>query len=256
MTLYIQKGEDLQPTPLELLLPNTRFVFPTGKLRPTTVFEGKNSNAWFDVSSFTDRTMNETKQVDGIKESILYLEGLSQAEIEILGDAGRVVVGGFSQGCAMVCMLMLSGVLDEAGIGGWVGMSGWLPFRIHLDRVARECATGPDDSVKEVYAAKRAAVKGYLGGLLRIAGEGGAKQTRAIEDTGPEKEQRLWMGHGKDDTKVLYEWGVQMKDLMKNLGVNVVMKTYEELGHSNNEQEMKDLVGFLEGRWAQYLATE
>lgn len=38
------------------LLPQTKFVFPSGRERRTTVLGGQLSNAWFDVWDFTDRT--------------------------------------------------------------------------------------------------------------------------------------------------------------------------------------------------------
>jgi lysophospholipase-2 len=250
----VEPAPSMNTMDLHQLLPYTKLVFPTGKLRPTTVFEGRNSNAWFDMTSFSDRSIDETKQIEGIKESILYLEGLIASEVEALGDAGKVVIGGFSQGCAMVGILMLSGVLDKVEIGGWVGMSGWLPFRLPIDRVIGQCVTLPEASVGEVYAARRAAVKEYLSrDITGITAQGVTKETGANEEEGPEDIQRLWMGHGVDDTKVPLEWGAHMKKVMLNLGVNVTMKEYAGLGHSNNENEMKDMVEFLKTRWAHYL---
>lgn len=221
------------------------------------MFGGRESNAWFDISTFSDRTIDESKQIEGIRESVAYLKGLVKAEVEILGDARRVIVGGFSQGCAMVGMLMLSGELDGCGIlGGWVGMSGWLPFRVQLEGAVRGCVVGGDDSVGEVYEKRKGAVRGYLRGILGIEVDVDAdsgKESGGADVGGSGQVQRMWMGHGVGDTKVPVEWGVQMKDLMLNLGFRVEMKTYEGLGHWYEGGELRNLVDFLEGRWVQYL---
>lgn len=235
---------------LQSQLPFTRFVFPTGKMRPTTVFEGRDSHAWFDLTSFHDRTMDEANQIQGVKESILYLEGVIQAEIDdLLGDAEKVAVGGFSQGCAMVGMLISSGIFAELGIGGWVGMSGWLPFRASLERVTGACVIGSEDDVEKLQANRLAAKKYVSKDILGIT----AQEVEITEER-PENKPQLWMGHGEDDTKVPLEWGISMKKMMHNLGVKVMMDTYPGLEHGHNEAEMTDLVKFLKERWAKYLS--
>ena len=186
-------------------------------------------------------------QIDGIRESILQLSELVGKEVELLGDARRVIVGGFSQGAALVGMLMLAGELE---VGGWVGMSGWLPFRGQLEEVAVGCVVDGDAGVKEVYAARRKAVVAELRGILGI-------ETRDMEaQVEGGSEMRLWMGHGVSDEKVKLEWGEQMRNVMKNAGVRVEMHTYEELGHWYSGSEMADLFAFLEGRWMQFLGEE
>lgn len=67
---------------------------------------------------------------------------LREAEALSGGGVQRIVVGGLSQGCAAALHVLFNfgGVVeggDEAGaapaLGGFIGMSGWLPFAETLD---------------------------------------------------------------------------------------------------------------------------
>jgi predicted esterase len=46
-----------------------------------------------------------------------------------------------------------------------------------------------------------------------------------------------------------YEWGGQMRDTLVNLGMNVDFHSYEGLAHWWNDNEMSDVVKFLEKNW-------
>lgn len=74
----------------------------------------------------------------GLRESITYLKALVEQELTILRGAGsadgKVTLLGFSQGCALAVLAVLSGELERLGPEGQdvvqvVGLSGWLPFR-------------------------------------------------------------------------------------------------------------------------------
>jgi predicted esterase len=229
-----------QTSTLQQLLPSTKLVFPTGRLRPTTVFGGRESHAWFDIHDFSDRTVGEEVQSEGIGESIEYLAELVKQEVGILGDGKRVVVGGFSQGAAMAGMLILSGFVPE--IQNWVVLSGWLPFRLQLERSFSLISIDMDASVNYIYAARRSAVARSLRGITGLGTGDGNKG-----------EMRVWMGHGRDDEKVRLEWGGQMRDVIRNLGVRAEWNTYEGLGHWFEGTKLKDLVGWLEGIWVRFL---
>lgn len=210
------------------------------------MFGGRQSHAWFDVHSFADRTVGEDGAGvrEGIRESVGYLGGLVEREIGVFrkaeggrgsgdrdgdGDAGkRVVVAGFSQGAAVVGMLVLGGFVK--GVGAFVGLSGWLPFRGELEGAGK----------------RREDVRGCLRGILGMGDE---------EDAGL-GDVRLWLGHGMADVKVRLEWGEQMKDVMKNVGVAVEMHMYEGLGHEFESGEIGEMVSFLKGTWAQFLCDE
>lgn len=143
------------------------------------------------------------------------------------------MIGGFSQGAAMSIMLFLSGELERLGIRrgpggvtGFVGMSGWLPFRRQVGEVVSEA--GPSD------IGKRKAAREYVRRLLLL--DPSSCDNEAYLDV------PLYLGHGEIDEKVKLQWGQEMRDVLLGLGVNVGLSTYEGLAHWWNEQEILDLV--------------
>ncbi|RDL29784.1 uncharacterized protein BP5553_10649 [Venustampulla echinocandica] len=252
------------PITLQQALPNTKFVFPTGKLRKTTVFGGRETNAWFDVSDFGDRTIGEDAMRGGIRESIVYLTGIVEDEVKLLepksecdedgqgrGDrSGRVVLGGFSQGSAMGVMLILSRMLEARGlaadIGGFTGLSGWCPFRLGLEESIFSGILDGDASIEEGYEGRREKAASYLRQLIDIRIDGNEEEGCQGESL---LDKKIFLAHGKEDAKMKIEWGAQMRDLLKTLGGDVWWEAYVGLGHWYGEEEMKDLVSFLEGVW-------
>jgi predicted esterase len=220
---------------LRHLFPHTKLVFPTGSPKPVTVFGGRETNAWFDIHSFSDRTIGEADQIPGLRDSVGYLKRLIEEEIDVLvnGKTGwsreeagkRVVVWGFSQGGAVVGILELSGVVNEVGLGGLVGMSAWLPFRRQIEEAARE--------------GKREGAVKFVRGLL------GLKELEG----GGELRTPMLLCHGEEDQKVKLEWGCEMRDLMLELGIDLSFKSYKGLEHWYNEDEMRDIVLFIRGIW-------
>jgi len=147
------------------------------------------------------------------------------------------VVGGFSQGSAMTVMLLLSGELERlgiwnghGGIAGFVGMSGWLPFRRQIGEVVAAAHYGE--------LAKRKAVRAYVRELLLL--ESFPCEDEAFLDA------PVWLGHGEIDEKVRLQWGQEMRDVLLGTGVNVGLSTYEGLAHWWNEKEIVELVNTLE----------
>ncbi|KAN0092442.1 alpha/beta-hydrolase [Hyaloscypha variabilis] len=227
-------------TTLPNLLPNTKFIFPTGAPKATTVFGGKVTNSWFDIQIFSDRTVGEEKGVEGLGESVEYLRGVVEGEVEMLVRGGvvreeagrRVVVGGFSSGAALAVMGLLSGVWE--GIGGVVGLSGWLPFRRQIEEVL---GGNEEQGVEE----RRGVVEGYVRGLL-----GSDEEEKEVRRVGGRK---VLLCHGVRDVKMRHEWGLEMKKALEGIGMEVEWKPHLELEHWICGEEMLDVVKFLEGVW-------
>jgi len=59
----------------------------------------------------------EEEDEEEILRSVEYLDSIVKAEIAELGAAGRVVVGGFSQGCAVWCFVGVDAWVEEEGCG-------------------------------------------------------------------------------------------------------------------------------------------
>lgn len=153
------------------------------------------------------------------------------------GGTGKVVLGGFSQGCAMGVMLLLSGELERAGvnleqdIGGFVGLSGWLPFR-------RQLALSTVDSSHGSYSATQA----HLRVMLELP---------PLENPGEEgKSVPVWLASGLEDEKVKLIWGLGMRDMLRDLGMQVRLEVYS-IGHWWCEKEMEDLRDVLRGMFGE-----
>jgi lysophospholipase I len=83
----------------------------------------------FDIKSF-DFVSNEDEA--GMLLTVSSVNQLISAEIDSGVDAGRIVVGGFSQGGAMS---LLTGLTSERKLGGVVSLSGWTVLRNKLKAV-------------------------------------------------------------------------------------------------------------------------
>ncbi|XMA18012.1 hypothetical protein WAI453_010803 [Rhynchosporium graminicola] len=232
--------------------PGCKFVFPTGASRKTTVFGGQETHAWFDITDFGDRTKGETQMIDGMRESSLYIAELVRNETELLdgkGD-GKVVLAGFSQGSAVGLMLLLTGELHRSGFqpgfGGFIGLSGWLPFRRQIEdvipvntsrHICGRIVAGDIDT-------KRVAATAYIRRLLELDVANDEWRPSAHYLDAP-----IFLGHGKMDIKVQFQWGVEMKEALKKLDVDVSFNSYTRLHHWIDEQEMEDVAGFLGTVW-------
>ncbi|KAJ1918783.1 hypothetical protein H4219_002402 [Mycoemilia scoparia] len=56
----------------------------------------------------------------------------------------------------------------------------------------------------------------------------------------------IFQGHGTDDQVVSYKFGQQSRDELANNKYNVEFNSYSDMGHSACDDELKDLVKFLE----------
>jgi phospholipase/carboxylesterase len=118
-------GNDFVPFADELDLAAVgpvRFVFPHAPTRPVTINGGYVMRAWYDILG-NDLVKREDEA--GLRESIELVEGLIARERERGVPARRIVLAGFSQGCAMT---LLTGLRHRERLAGLLGMSGYLPL--------------------------------------------------------------------------------------------------------------------------------
>lgn len=106
-----------------------RYVFPHAPVRPVTINGGYPMRAWFDVLSF-ERGQNEDEA--GLRESQAAIAELVEREMARGVPAARIVLMGFSQGCAMTLM---TGLRFGQRLAGLIGLSGYLPL---ADKLAAE----------------------------------------------------------------------------------------------------------------------
>jgi phospholipase/carboxylesterase len=99
-----------------------RYVFPHAPVRPVTVNGGMAMRAWYDIFG-TDLLRREDEA--GLRASQLEIEALIARERSRGVPASRIVLMGFSQGCAMT---LLTGLRHAERLAGLVALSGYLPL--------------------------------------------------------------------------------------------------------------------------------
>jgi phospholipase/carboxylesterase len=122
-------GNDFVPVAEELDLTSVgpvRFVFPHGPTRPVTINGGYVMRAWYDILG-SELGPGGVKREDeaGLRASQLLVDGLIANERARGVAADRIVLAGFSQGCAMTFM---AGLRHPERLAGLLGMSGYLPL--------------------------------------------------------------------------------------------------------------------------------
>ena len=118
-------GNDFVPICDELDLGGAgpvRFVFPHAPMRPVTINGGYVMRAWYDILG-ADLVRREDEA--GLRASREAIEVVLARERARGIEAGRIVLMGFSQGCAMSLM---TGLRHGERLAGIVGLSGYLPL--------------------------------------------------------------------------------------------------------------------------------
>jgi phospholipase/carboxylesterase len=91
-------------------------------MRPVTLNGGYVMRAWYDIAG-TPQARREDEA--GLRASQALIESLIRQEQERGVPASRIVLMGFSQGCAMA---LLTGLRLTERLAGLVGLSGYLPL--------------------------------------------------------------------------------------------------------------------------------
>jgi len=118
-------GHDFVPIAQQLELSavgGARFIFPHAPMRPVTMNGGYVMRAWYDIAG-TPQARREDEA--GLRASQALIEALIAQERERGVPASRIVLMGFSQGCAMT---LLTGLRHAERLAGLVGLSGYLPL--------------------------------------------------------------------------------------------------------------------------------
>ncbi|PZP27419.1 MAG: carboxylesterase [Roseateles depolymerans] len=103
-------------------LGDVRFVLPQAPVRPVTLNGGYAMPAWFDILGPYPAPAEDEA---GLRASQARIEALIARERERGVASERIVLMGFSQGCAMTLMTALR---YPERLGGAIGLSGYLPL--------------------------------------------------------------------------------------------------------------------------------
>ncbi len=118
-------GNDFVPVADELDLKpvgNVRFIFPHAPVIPVTINNGYRMRAWYDILGM-DLVQREDEA--GLRRSREQIEELLAREQARGMPANRIVLAGFSQGCALA---LLTGLRHRERLAGIAGLSGYLPL--------------------------------------------------------------------------------------------------------------------------------
>lgn len=105
-------------------LPNTNWVLPTATFDPVV-----GQRCWYQphrLGSSTTEEADEEEDERGILRTVEYIDSLVAAEVKDGTDPSRIVVGGFSQGCAVSMVWGLQGQW-RGKVAGVFGLSGYFP---------------------------------------------------------------------------------------------------------------------------------
>ena len=122
-------GNDFVPLVKELDLtglPAIRFVFPHAGTMPVTVNGGYVMRAWYDIMG-QDLVKREDEK--GLRASQVQIEALIAREKERGIPASRIILAGFSQGCAMA---LQTGLRHPEKLAGLMCLSGYVPLSAKL----------------------------------------------------------------------------------------------------------------------------
>ena len=134
--------------------PTFRWVFPQAPLREVLSATSRKDGGpgggggggvqvekwpqWFDVANTSDFSQDEDIQLPGLRESVIAVAQLIEAEAALLGSGGsrymydRIVLAGISMGCATgvhtLFNLILPGPSSNQRLAAFMGFSGRCPF--------------------------------------------------------------------------------------------------------------------------------
>ena len=132
-------GRDFLPIAEQLDLSSVgpvRFVFPSAPVMPVTINGGYQMPAWYDILG-ADLVQREDEK--GLRQSQAAIDALIEREKSRGIAANRIVVAGFSQGCALALM---TGLRHRERLAGVMGLSGYLPLAATLAKERSPASQG------------------------------------------------------------------------------------------------------------------
>ncbi len=222
---------------LQTSFPSTKFIFPSATAQCVTALGGPRMPQWFDSFSTVDPSEREALQFKGLREGCHHVHSLVDGESEVI-SLGNIYIGGFGQGSAMglYALLAYRSEAKEGNLGGFVGMSGWLPLTKSLDGLIEFYADESRDDRGEYD------INGQISTLLR--NQIGLHPSSASL---PQYAQiPIFLGHGLTDEEVPAELARDTAKALTRLGLDVTLKKYEGLGHAwRNGDEIDDIASYL-----------
>jgi phospholipase/carboxylesterase len=102
-----------------------RYVLPHAPMRPVTINNGYIMPAWYDILELGGSHSQRREDEAGLRHSQAQVGALIGRETARGIPASRIVLAGFSQGCAVTLM---TGLRYPERLAGLAGLSGYLPL--------------------------------------------------------------------------------------------------------------------------------
>ncbi|BGP54804.1 hypothetical protein JCM8202_003312 [Rhodotorula sphaerocarpa] len=191
------------------------FLLPSSPVRPLTARDGIRVPAWFDIHAFPKNrhaplpTGGEDHA--GMLAAVERIHRLVRDQVTRKGiDEDRIVLAGFSQGCATA---LLSALSYPARLGGVACLSGWLPLS---DRIQRDRGNRTSHPLQSEYA----------------------------------HEMPVFWSHGTHDPVVLPTWAQESIGHLDRMGFrNVSFHSYPGMMHDVWRWDLeRDLLAWLQQR--------
>ena len=133
-------GNDFVPIVRELDLsglPGIRFIFPHARTMPVTINNGYVMRSWYDI---TGAELVRHEDETGLRASQKEIEAFIAREKARGIPASRIVLAGFSQGCAMTIQTALR---HPEKLAGMICLSGYVPLssKLATERTQESLAT-------------------------------------------------------------------------------------------------------------------
>ncbi|KND87309.1 Acyl-protein thioesterase 1 [Tolypocladium ophioglossoides CBS 100239] len=221
--------------------PGARFIFPTAKRRRSSAWRRAKLTQWFDIASLDDPSHRSDTQLEGLAESSREILGLINQESREV-PRGNIILGGLSQGCAisLCCLLAM-----DCPIGGFIGMSGWLPFQKDIKNLTKDDeeefdGENPFASSEQDTQDLVAKVVSFARDLLDLDEPGQATKVNSAIAT------PIFLGHGNVDDKIKPSLGEDACETLRAVGFDVLWRTYKDQGHWYKiPDEIDDLAAFI-----------
>lgn len=236
----LDTGRSSKGRKLTEIFPGARFIFPTAKRRRSSAFNRGLITQWFDIASLDDPSHKSESQIEGLSDSAAYLFDILKKEIEVVGFE-NIILGGISHGCAMSLSLLLC---LERPLGGFIGISGWLPYQKDLQEIMQE----KDDVTDDIFGSDEDPVEQSPSlKVVEFVREFLAVEINDVSLTNTSLSTPVFVGHGEADEKIKYILGQDISRTLKLLGMNVTWKLYPGQGHWYKiPEEIDDILSFLQ----------
>ncbi|KAI2617665.1 phospholipase/carboxylesterase [Hypomontagnella submonticulosa] len=244
------------------IFPGARFVFPTAARGLSTAFRRTRLNQWFDFASLDNPCYNTGIQRDGLESSSAEIQDLIKMEAKYVSYR-KMILGGLSHGCAMALSLLLA---LEFPLGGFIGMSGWLPFEPDIQKLVKPTNNdeagditnpfGPDDDVSYLSDAddekedsdEEVEEDELLQDVFFFCREQafGYSDEEPVELSHTSIATPIFLGHGNNDEKINPSFGRTASTTLSTIGYDVTWKSYKDQGHWYKiPDEIDDIVEFV-----------